>query len=116
MSEQLLSIWKGPIAMPSDTIRECIELAADNHNITVTALKSQCRIRKIAWARQEACWRLRNLTYLDGRPRLSFPRIAQLVGLTDHTTVIHAVRAHAKRNGEETSQCLGASRGEILAQ
>lgn len=99
MSEMLTSLWRGQIRTPGDSVRECIERAAKNHDVTADEIKAgnELRARKFTRARHEACWRLRDLTWPDGEPRLSFPRIAQIVGLKDHTSAMNAVRRHQER-------------------
>lgn len=55
---------------------------------------SRSRKASIAQARQEVFYRLREL---DQPP--SLPQIGQWMGL-DHTTVLHGLRAHARRRAE----------------
>lgn len=50
------------------------------------------RTRAIAQARAEVAFILRGQ-----QPRPSLPLIARCVGVSDHTSVIHAIRAHAER-------------------
>lgn len=99
MSETPTLQWITRPTMPGDVVRECLERAARNHGLQVTEITSAgpSPIRKVGHARQEACWRLRDITRPDGRPRLSYPRIAQIVGLKDHTSVLAGVRAHERR-------------------
>ena len=62
---------------------------------TVAELVGESRARSIAWPRQAA------FAYVRERcPHLSLPRIGALFGGRDHTTVLHGIRAHAKRLGE----------------
>ncbi len=64
------------------------------------------RRRKIAHARAAVAAHLRALT-----PRPSYPMIARLVGVADHTSVIHMVRAHARRAAAASTKIIST---EIL--
>lgn len=61
------------------------------HNLTLKELREKIRTHKVVYARHEAMYRLRRET------TFSFPMITRVVGLTDHTSSIHGVRAHARR-------------------
>ena len=77
--------------------RSMREIAADvaaRHGLTLDELKSPQRARRIAWPRQEAMKEI----YDTGR--FSLPQIGGFFGGRDHTTVLHAIRAHAKRLAE----------------
>lgn len=74
---------------PGRIIRE----VAAKYGRTVDELTGPLRWRSIAWARQEAMFRLRNET------TLSYPDIGRRLN-RDHTTILHGVRAHAKRMAE----------------
>ena len=52
------------------------------------------RKRKLVLARQEAAWIIR-----DTMPEKSLNQIGRALGNRDHTTIIHGIRQHAKRNG-----------------
>ena len=52
---------------------------------------------KYSHPRQYAMWLLRQAVGPHGGPRYSLPAIARAVGLTDHTTVLYAVRVVEKR-------------------
>jgi len=67
---------------------------AAKHKITVLDLKSHRRGRKVAWPRQEAMYRAATET------SLSLPAIATHFGGRDHTTVMHAIKAHKQRLAE----------------
>lgn len=67
---------------------------AERHGMTVTQMKSKSRKKPIVLARQEAMYLLRE-------HGLSYPLIAKLTGVTDHTTALHGANAHAKRYGLE---------------
>lgn len=81
---------------PEDRDAIIIAVAAER-GVKPYEILGQSRIRPIAQARQEVMWRLRQITTSDGAPKHSFPAIAKAMGGLDHTTVLHAVKAHAKR-------------------
>ena len=62
------------------------EDVADLHNVTVAELRSRRRFRELVAARHAAIWVLRQVY-----PTMSEQRIAEAVGLTDHTTVCYAL-------------------------
>lgn len=72
------------------TPRQIIERVARRHGLTFEEI-TQPSTRSTARSRQEAMWELRRHT------RLSLPQIARQVGVKDHTTVLHGIRAHGKR-------------------
>jgi chromosomal replication initiator protein len=79
--------WMDAPVFPGDIIKE----VAARHDLTVEELKSTSRARRLAWPRQEAMYELRM------RTKLSYPQIARFLGLTDHTTALHGVKAHKRR-------------------
>lgn len=80
----ILSHWQPSHAR---VIRDVAEKA----RITHAELVGPCRKVRFARPRQEAMYRLRH------ELRLSYPRIGQLLGGRDHTTILHGVRVHAAR-------------------
>lgn len=68
---------------------------ADYFNITMDDLVSSSRVRDLAYARQMAMYLCREMT------DLSLPKIGELFGGRDHTTVIHAYK---KINAEMSEQ------------
>ena len=66
------------------------EVAA-KHNLRVFDLKSVRRRRDLVKARHEAAYRIHKET------TFSLPQIGRILGDRDHTTILHAVRAHQKR-------------------
>ncbi len=104
MSEQLQSLWKGPIRSPRDTVREILQRCADNHGVTLADIVGDRRFKPIVHARQEAMYRLRDLRTHEGAHRFSLPRIGQLLGGRDHTTVLHGLKAHEARQISEALQ------------
>jgi chromosomal replication initiation ATPase DnaA len=71
----------------SDIMRD----VARRHGMTVEEMTRKSMKRRFAWARQHAMYEMRQYT------KLSYPQIARLLNIGDHTTVIFGVRAHAKR-------------------
>lgn len=84
------SLWKSPFSMP-ETMREIATRVANRHDLTLKQMTSRCRERTFAWPRQEAAWEMAQ------RDRWSLPQIALTLGWTNHTTAMHAIRAHQKR-------------------
>lgn len=93
MSELGLSLWHGEIWLPErrQTPGEIIRHVARKHGLTVDEMCSGRRFRKIARAKQEAMWELRQKT------SLSYPGIARRLNLLDHTSVMHGEKRHAER-------------------
>ena len=81
-----------------DTMRSIAEQVAKRHGMTYARMIQKDRRRPYAWARQEAAWEMRQ------RGHWSLPQIARTLGLTNHTTILHSVRAHEKRLMEATQR------------
>jgi hypothetical protein len=64
---------------------------AKKHGVSVDDIKGKSRKPYISNARFEAAYRLRR------EVGFSFNRIGIILGRRDHSTIIHAVRTHAKR-------------------
>lgn len=67
---------------------------AQAHSTTVEAIRSPSRLRRHAYARQEACARLRRLSWCGDVP--SYPQIGRWLN-RDHSTVIYGARQHEAR-------------------
>lgn len=91
LETELAIIRPAPLAIGRPQPRDIIRRVALKHGLTVDQIRSRTNQRKIAWPRQEAMAMLRDQT------TLSFPAIARMLGLTDHTTVIKGIRAFEKR-------------------
>lgn len=78
-------------------MKDVLADVAEKHGLSVQQLRGKTRKRNIAWARQEAMWRIRQIKNDDGTPRYSLPQIGAYCGGRDHTTVIHALRRHEDR-------------------
>ena len=76
----------------ADIVRE----TAAKHGLSVAVLLGHCRQRAYAWPRQEAMYRV-----FTECPHISYPEAGRRLGGRDHTTILHGVRAHCKRNGIE---------------
>jgi chromosomal replication initiator protein len=74
-------------------MRDIIEAVALEHGLTCAQMLSRRRDRNLVYARQHAMWRCHRET------SASLPEIGRAFGGYDHTTVIHAIRAHSKRTG-----------------
>jgi chromosomal replication initiation ATPase DnaA len=72
---------------------------ARRRGLTAADLTGTGRWRDVARPRQEAMWLMRQVRRADGSRRYSLPEIGRALGYRDHTTVLHGVRAHAKRHG-----------------
>lgn len=111
MTAAPLSIWRGDtlVTCPPRTTeivgrvgRDALNFAVADAlsrrpNVTREEIFSKAREHRVSHARQEVMWLLREARFADGARRYSLPAIAAAVGVEDHTTVLHGVRAHAKR-------------------
>lgn len=68
-----------------------LQIVSEVTTITIPELRSPRRARALSWPRHLACWLICKL-----RPDLSLPRIGQLLGNRDHTTIMHG-RSHVDR-------------------
>lgn len=68
-----------------------IQATCEEAGLALAELKSEQRNRRVAWPRQ-AAWYL-----MSKHTELSYPMMARKLGKSDHTTVIHGVRAVEKR-------------------
>lgn len=75
------------------TMHVIIAQVAAQYGLTYTQILARRRHRPIVHARQYAMWRCQRET------RASLPEIGRYFGGYDHTTVLHAIRAHEKRMG-----------------
>jgi len=72
---------------------EIIEQVAEKHDINPIDIIGPWRGRLVIPARFEAAYRMRAET------NHSYPKIGKILGGRDHTTIMHAVKTHAKKNG-----------------
>ncbi|MCA6269179.1 MAG: hypothetical protein IM636_06075 [Phenylobacterium sp.] len=69
-----------------------------SHCVSPADVMGEARRAYLVRARQELAWRMRNARKPTGEPRFTYPQIGRFMN-RDHTTIIHAVREHAKRTG-----------------
>lgn len=81
-------IWL-PASKP--TAKQIIAHVAQRRGLTVEDLTGPGKVKRVAHARHEAMWEIRQ------RTTLSFPQIASRLNRKDHTTALHGVRAHEAR-------------------
>lgn len=74
-----------------------LDAVAPNWGVTPAQIMSKRKPRPVAWARQDAMWRLRSIKASDGSPKHSLPCIAASLGLRNHTSVKEGVEAHEAR-------------------
>lgn len=102
------SCYKGPIG-PVRPARDVLMVAtpmagaeivrdvAIKHGVTIGAMKSHLRQRRLILARHEAMWRLHTELHW------SYVKIGNFMGGRDHTTALHGVRAHEARMSAEVA-------------
>lgn len=78
---------------------QTLAAVASSHGVSPADILGPFRFKALVHARQEVAWRMRNAKDALGKPRFSYPQIADWMGGRDHTTIIHAVRAHEARTG-----------------
>lgn len=76
------------------TISQVIEEVARRNRVDVRALMSRRRPTVLVLPRQEAMFE----AYVQC-PHSSMPMIGKIMDGRDHTTILHGIRAHAKRLG-----------------
>lgn len=77
--------------LAANPVEAIILQVAHKYEITPMLLKSARRARHIAWPRQEVMWRASRET------GTSLPKIGQILGNRDHTTVMHGIKAYERR-------------------
>lgn len=77
--------------VPEMTVKQIIAECCQKHGVTMSEMLGLQRFKRIVVARHEAAYRLSKET------RLSMPQIGRRLGDRDHTTIIHAIRAHEAR-------------------
>jgi len=90
------------------TVAEVIRETAAKHRISVADLIGQSRERKYVRPRQEAMYQV-----FVKCPHISYPEAGRRMGGRDHTTVLHGVKAHAKRLGIDYADALQIRKGGI---
>lgn len=92
----VLSLWKGMICT-DPTMAEIAAQVAAERRLSVFEMKGIRRDALLAHARQEAMWRMRQ------QGRWTLPQIGRFFN-RDHTTVLHGIRAYARRLEEKQKQ------------
>lgn len=75
------------------TIDLIIRQVCDKHGVAKKDIIGPSRVPQVVRARYEAMYRIRH------ELALSLARVGRALGGRDHTTVLHGVREHARRNG-----------------
>lgn len=68
------------------------ERVAAENRMALAELRSDCRLRRVAWPRQNAMAEMHRYGY-------SHHQIVRFFGLKNHTTSVHAKQAVAERGG-----------------
>lgn len=99
---KVMSLWHGEMLVKRKTMAEIAADVSAAHKVSMRELTGKMRgPNNVAHARQEAMWMMCQQVYEDGRPRYSYQKVGQFFG-RDHSTVVHAVQAHALRFGLST--------------
>jgi len=77
--------------IPLTPAQAILKEIAIKHEMTAKDITGQSRKWKYTKARQEAAYEIKK------RLNLSLPMVGIILGRRDHTTILHAVRQHAKR-------------------
>ena len=85
------ALYGPPAPSRHQRVLATIESTAQRHGITLKDIMGHDRARRFAWPRQEAMYMVRQ------KYGLSYPRIGQIMGNRDHTTILHGVRRHKER-------------------
>lgn len=89
---------------PMKTMAQILEEVASDYGVPVSYIVSKNRNDRLVRIRWDAMWRMYETRYADGSRRYSQPQIAKVLGLADHTTVMHGLKRWAE---------LGLSKGKI---
>jgi len=81
-----------------DYFRKVLAEVSASTGVSPRDILGRCRDFRYVRARQEVAWRLRQALDNHGKPRFSMPQIGAWMD-RDHTTILHAVRAHEARTG-----------------
>lgn len=101
MTDVFTSGWGWNVPAPvvprcPPTMRAILDEVCAKHRLPVREVTGERRHIPLVRARQEFMWRCRQVKSLDGGYRFTLPQIGRFLAV-DHTTVLHGVRAHAKR-------------------
>ena len=84
------------MVIPRTEARQIIADIAKEHGLTYADLVGPLRFRRIMPVRDEAIAAVRALS--NGRELYSLPMMGRIFGGRDPTTILHALRRHAKRS------------------
>lgn len=90
LSDALAAV-SGMAGVPRAISARIIAEVAEKHGMTVAMMLTNGRAHKGSYARQEACYRMREET------TLSLKQIGRAMGGIDHTTVLHGHLSHKAR-------------------
>ena len=90
LAESALADMISPTGVREITPAFIIDVVADHFNITPADIRSNSKARKVAYPRQVAMYLCRKMT--DS----TFQEVAELVGVTNHTTVLYGVEKIAE--------------------
>ena len=79
-------------------VRDVLHDVAWTHGVSVDDILGDNRCRQFAHARQRVAFDLYAMQSPDGSRRFSMPQLGRYLN-RDHTTILHAIRAHEKRMG-----------------
>lgn len=89
--------WQKWRASAGSPLKNYIVTRCEELGIPYETIISQRKTNDVAFARQMIMWEIKNIV----KPETSYPAIGRMFGGRDHTTVIHAIRAHARRIANE---------------
>lgn len=81
----------GPGSTMAMVLARVVAAVARRHRISAERLRTGGRLRALVLIRNEAAWECRQVT-----PRPILAEVARAVGLTDHSSVIYAIKRHAE--------------------
>jgi len=81
----------------SPRARQIINEESDRYGVTFDEVVSGRRFKDIVKAKHAAAWRMRQELTPQNPVAYSLPAIGSILGMKDHTSVIHAIKAHQKR-------------------
>lgn len=91
---RVVSVQPTPQPAIPISAKSVLKEVSAKHGFTVAALQGKSRTAPVVRARQEAMYRL----FTECR-WMSYPAIGRALGGRDHSTALHAVKAHARLHG-----------------
>jgi chromosomal replication initiation ATPase DnaA len=82
-----------------DYFRAVLADVAALHGVDPDDIIGPSRLREIVHARQDVAWKVLKAQTDSLETRYSLSQIGTWLGGRDHTTILHAIRAHEKRMG-----------------